>query len=274
MAGCTLEIATGAPVPEPTTLSRIADAEWRRTARLTVPFAVGFGAILLAESVAIARIDRWLPIDSFEAAAKYSLYVSAVALWLRLCLVGGAVYVALKGYGRRLRPGFLWFWATVSAGLALALLAVDLWAHLIQFGATTSDGVTQRWLWLTTLYVRIICYYIAVRLLLGAFCLAAGDHRWSLKAAWTSTTTLQSLMWFLVLVAVKLFIDGVIVNFVSYAPVISPLWFIPDELSPMRYFVSHGIDIVTQSCGVFLYVAFWIVADRWLCAPEPGSSGS
>ena len=257
---------------ESTTLSRITDWEWRRAVVLTVPFAIGFGAILLAESIAIARIDRWLPIDSFEAAAKYSLYVSAVALWLRLCLVGGAVYVVLKSRGSRLRPGFLWYWGMVGFALALALLAVDLWGHQIQFGEIASDGVTQRWLWLATLYVRIICYYIAVRLVLGATCLGDEDRRGSLKATWIATTTRQSLVWFLALLAVKLFIDGVIVDFVSYAPVISPFWFIPDELSPMRYFVGHGIDIITQSCGVFLYVAFWIVADHWLRAHQRGAS--
>lgn len=267
-----LKVATGEPVPETMTLRRIADWDWRRTVRLSVPFAVGFGAILLAENVAIARINRWLPVDSFEAAAKYSLNVSAAALWLRLWLIGGAVYLVLKGHGRPLRPGFLRFWGTVGLGLALALLAVDLWLHQIQFGEIASDAITQRWLWLATLYVRIICYYIAVRMVLGAFCLGAEERRASFTAAWTAITTLQSLIWFLSLLAVKLFVDGVIVDFVSYAPVISPFWFIPDELSPTRYFVSHGIDIVTQSCGVFLYVAFWIVADRVLCVPQRGAS--
>lgn len=241
--------------------------DWWRIALSVLPFAAAFGAILTAETVAIAKIDLWLAVDSFQAAARNSLYVSAVGLWLRLSVIGAATYFALKTQGRDPGAGYLGYWCVVSLGLALVLLLVDIWTYRLQFGDTATAD-TQRWLWLATLYARVVAYYLAVRMLLGASRVAADRGNRFVKA-WTATTALQSLGWFLILLTIKLFVDGVIVDLISFAPMISPFWFIPDELSPTRYFVGHGIEIVAQSCGVFLYVAFWLVADRRICAAGP-----
>lgn len=260
---------SGKPLQHPTTTPRgITEWDWWRIIRSVLPFAAAFGAILVVETVAIAKIDLWLPVESFRAAARDSLYVSAVGLWLRLCVIGAAVSFVLKSQGRDPGAGFLRFWCIVSLGLALSLLLVDIWTHRLQFGDTATGGESQRWLWLATLYARVVLYYVAVRLLLSATCAAKGSGN-RLVAAWTATTTLQSLAWFLALLAIKLFVDRVIVDMVSFVPVVAPFWFIPNELSPMRYFVGHGIEIFVQSCGVFFYVAFWIAADRRICAPVP-----
>lgn len=247
-----------------------AEWDWWRIARSTLPFAVAFGTILLVETILVAKIDLWLPVDSFQTAARYSVYVSAAGLWIRLCIIGAGISFSLKSLGRSPGNQFLPFWIRVCLGLALLLMAVDFWSYRLQFFGSEGSSESTRWYWLATLYVRVALYYVATRLLLGASCMVA--HRENrLAAAWTATTTVQSIAWFLALLVIKLFVDDVIVDLVSFMPVISPFWFIPDELSPMRYFFGHGIDIFAQSCGVFFYVAFWIAADRWICAPVPES---
>jgi hypothetical protein len=248
---------------------------WRRLACVILPFSIAFGAVLVVENVAIAKIDRWLPVESFQTAARYSVYVSAAALWLRLCVVGVGVSFAFKALHRNggagPAAGFPRFWFIVCLGLALSLMAIDLWAYSIQFGDASTSETTARWSWLATLYARIAVYYLAVRLLLGASCARrVGTNR--AAAAWNATTTLQSFGWFLALLVLKLVVDGVIVDLVSFAPVVSPFWFVSDEISPVRYFFGHGIKIFAESCGVFLYVAFWIAADHRICAREPAGS--
>jgi hypothetical protein len=244
--------------------------DWWRIARWALPFAVAFGAVVRGESVLVAKSGIWLPGDCFQVGEGYTSEVSAVGLWLRLCVIGAGAFFSLKSLGRSPGDQFLLFWILVCLGLALSLMAVDFWSYQLQFVGSGGSSESTRWSWLATLYVRVALYYIATRLLLGASCV--GRNRGSrLAAAWTATTTMQSMVWFLALLIIKLFVDGVLVNLISFAPVIAPFWFIPDELSPMRYFAGYGIDILAQSCGVFFYIAFWIAADRRFRAPVPES---
>jgi len=90
-------------LPYPTKTPSSTEWDWWRIARLALPFAVAFGAVLLVETVLVAKIDLWLPVDSFQAGARYSIYVSAVSLWLRLCIIGAGAFFSLKSLGRN--PG-------------------------------------------------------------------------------------------------------------------------------------------------------------------------
>jgi len=248
--------------------------DWRRVLRVILPFSIAYAGLLLVENISVAKIDLWLPIDSYETATEYSLYVSTAALWLRLCVVGSGVFYALRVFGHDergpLRGSFLRFWCVVSLAFALSLLVIDLWSHEIHFVSESSSDESVRWLWLATLYARIALFYIATRFLLGASKVGRNAPiGW--MAAWTATTTLQSVGFFLTLLVIKLVVDDVFVTLLSFVPVISPFWFVPNELSPMRYFVGQGVQILAQSCGVFLYVAFWIAADRWICPPHQDS---
>ena len=238
----------------------ILSRDWWRIARLTLPFTIAFGAVLTLEIIAIARIDQWLPIDSFQTAARYSMYVSAIALWLRLCIIGAGVFYVLRSLGDGPTVSFFRQWCVVGLFLALSLLAVDYWSYRLQFGDGAGNEVAVRTQWLATLYARLIVFYAAARLALGI--VRTIRQQTGLLSAWSATSTMQSFGWFVVLLLIKLFIDSVIVEFISFIPVVAPFWFLPNELSPMRYFVGQGVEIVAQSCGVFLYVAFCVVAAR------------
>ncbi len=246
--------------------------DWRRIARLIAPFAIAFGAVLTLENIAIARIDQWLPIDSFQTAAQYSLYVSAVALWLRLCLIGAGVFYVLRSLGDGPTVSFFRQWCVVGLFLTLSLLAIDYWSYRLQFGDSAGNEVAVRTQWLATLYARMIVFYAAARFALGIAC--ATRLQTGLFSAWSATSTMQSFGWFVVLLLIKLFIDSVIVEFISFIPVVAPFWFLPNELSPMRYFVGQGVEIVAQSCGVFLYVAFWVLAARRSNSPTTPDESS
>lgn len=239
--------------------------DWRRLLLVVAPFAIAYGILVVVESIAIARIDFWLPVDSFQVAAEYSIYVSAVGLWLQFCIIGAGVAFALNKFrnddNTEERAGFLGFWCLVCLILALSLMAVDFWAYNLQFSNAERSGATMRWLWLATLYTRIVLYFIAARFLLGASRpVRAGTNRWT--AAWTATTTWQSIGLFFVLLVLKLSVNGVLIDLISFTPVVSPFWFVQDELSPMRDIVGQGVQIVAESLGVFLFVGYWLVVDR------------
>lgn len=263
------------PSDKPSGACVLLKQRWQQVLRAILPFSIAFGALLLVENIAVARIDRWLPIETFEAAAQYSLYVSAVALWFRLCIVGAGIAYVLKSINSDISPspprGFLGFWCAVCLVLVLSLLALDYWIFVIQFGDPPWGDVSMRWFWLATLYIRILLYFVAVRLLLGALHVASNPIT-DAAAAWSATTAVQSIGWFFALLVLKLFVDSVVVNLISFAPVISPFWFVPNELSPMRHVIGQGIDIAAQSCGVFLYVAFWIVAYHRILPHRSGGS--
>ena len=264
-----MEHRTGALAGIVTKLTR----DWRRLFRLILPFSVAYAGLLLIETIAVSRIDTWLSVDSFESATRYALIVSALALFGRLCIIGFGFVYASKALGNdghaALRPAFAGVWCVVCFALASALLLVELWSHTLHFGNQAWSETAIRWFFLAMLYLRMAFYYVAIRILAGAICAGSGG----LIAAWSALTTRQSIGLFVTLLLLKLFVDDLLVSLLSFLPFVSPFWFVPDELSPMRHMVGQGIQIVAQSCGVFLYVAFWIVAVRHLGMPsrEAGS---
>lgn len=239
--------------------------EWRRMLWLLLPFIAVFAGLQVLEAVAIARMDLWLRVETMETATRYSPVISAVALWLRLCVTGAGIYRIFNAWpDGKTAPAalkFLGFWCAISLALALSLLAIDLWRIELQFSERPTTGEMVRGLWLVSVYGQIILFYLAARLLLGAPRVGRGaPHMWS--GAWRATTALQSIGFVLALLVLKLIIDNVFVTVLSYVPFISPFWFIPDELAPYRYLVAQGTRIAAESFGIVFYAAFWIAADR------------
>lgn len=238
---------------------------WRPMLRLLAPFILMFAGLLVLEGVAISRMDQWLPVDSMETAEGYSPIISAVVLWLRLCVIGAALYRALNASCHEesslLTPKFLGFWCTVSLALAVSLLAIDLSLYFLRYGGMPLAGESVRSILLTALYGRFLVFYLAARFLFGATSAGRGaDHGW--RDAWSATSTLRSFGVFLELLILKLVIENVFVTALSYVPLISPFWFIPDELVTYRFFVAQGTRIAAESIGVLFYVAFWMALDR------------
>lgn len=246
-------------------------SDWRRIFGLVWLLCLATIGVLLLDSYAIARIEWWLPIESFQDAAWYSLFVTTLSEWVRYCIIGVGVFVAfnaLRSDGGRARAGkFLGFWCLVSLFLAFSFMAVDLVLQQIQFLEEPIDNLIMRWIWLGSVYVRILLLYVAARFLLGAMAFTGGDSdHWG--ATWRATTMWQSIGFAFGLLALKLIVDGVFVNVVSYLPFVSPFWFIPNEMSPMRDLVARGAWIIAQGLGVFIYVAFFVSAGRRLARSE------
>lgn len=260
---------------ESQTILLVPAQEWRRIVLVSLPLSVVYAGLLFVESFAIARIDVLLQIESFELAAWYSVYIAAASQWLRLCIIGVGVYLASNALraddGFRLPKKFLSFWTVISLGFALSLMAVDLVLNALQFTDDPMSNLSMRWVWLGLIYVRIILLYIAARFMIGALSLGH-DASSGWRAAWSATTLLQSMGLVLVLLVLKLVIDDVLVNVVSYIPVVSPFWFIPDELSPLRGIVGQGAWIVAAAIGVFFYVAFFVAAGRRISPPQAPNS--
>lgn len=236
--------------------------DWRRILLRTLPCILLYAGLLVLENFAIARMDRWLPVDTMQTATNYSAMISSVSLWLRLCVVGMAVHrlLAPESDAEPALSGsrFLGFWCGVSLMLAASLLAVDLWRGGLQFRDPPLADDTLRWFWLASVYGQVILYYVGARVLFGA----PGVGRGTGTSAWTATTTLRSLGLFLILLILNLTIGTVLVTVVSYIPVIAPFWFIPNELSEIRYFVGQGTRIFAESLGVPLYAVVWLALDR------------
>ena len=208
-------------------------------------------------------MDWWIAVDTMEVATRASLIISAVATWLRLCVIGAAVWrvlvllaedAAVPAVGR-----FFLFWATVSLALAVALLAVDLWLNALRFTEGEIGGERVRTLWLASIYAQVFAFFLAARLLFGAAAFGRGS---SLGAAWGVTGFWRSLWLFTVLLLFKLVIENALVTLLSYIPIIAPFWFIPDELSESRFFVGQGTHIAAETLGVLVYVAFLVAVDR------------
>ena len=238
--------------------------DWRRILLRSLPYTLIYAGLLVLENAAIARMDRWLPVDTMATATSYSAMISSVSLWLRLCVIGMAVHRLLDLDEDETAPlsgvRFLNFWCGVSLILAAALLTVDLWRGGLQFRDPPLAENALRWSWLASVYVQVVLYYLGARLLFGAAGVGRATAAWT--SAWGATTTLRSLGFFLLLLILNLTIEKVLVTVISYVPVIAPFWFIPNELSEMRYFVSQGTRIAAESLGVPLYAAFWLALDR------------
>jgi len=254
----------------PTNILLVPAGDWRRIIGLTLFLGLAYVGLLVLENYAIARIDWWLAIDSFEDGAWYSVFISVLSLWLRLCIIGVGVFVAFNALradgGLALPKKFLSFWCVVCLVFALSFLAIDLFLQDLQFTTEPLENVTMRWIWLSSVYVRIALLYFAARFLLGGLSFTGeGSNR--AGAAWRATTTWQSLGLVFGILVIKMIIDGVFVNLVSYLPIVSPFWFVPDEMSPMRHIVGQGAWIIAQGCGVFIYVAFFVAAGRRISQP-------
>lgn len=237
---------------------------WRTTLLLLFPVCVAYGALLALEGVAISWIDRWLPVSSFEEATRAAVFVTGAANWLRLCLIGLAVFLLL----RRLplptlqTRSFGIIWIVGSAAVALAILVVDFVQHHLQYGGNDYAGNTVRFILLALMYAKIVTVYPGVRLLIGAASTAHDQGRQGLATAWNATSFLSSVGLLLLLIALKMTIETVLVSVISYLPFVAPFWFVPDELSRVRYFVGQGTRIVAESLGVMLYAAFFVMLVR------------
>jgi len=237
---------------------------WRRLLLPLTPIFMAYAALLVLEGVAISWIDRWLPVSTFESATWAALFVTAGLMWLRLCLIGLGVYLALRFEPKSMSNGWCFgtVWAVGSAAVALALLAPELGQHKLQYGGGSYSGETVRSILLSLIYVKILLAYPGVRLLLGSAPSQGDAGARCLSAAWHATTLMQSIRLFALLLVLKLIIESVLVTVLSYMPVVAPFWFIPDELSRLRYFVGQGTRVAAETLGVLLYVAFFIAADR------------
>lgn len=234
---------------------------WRRLVLFLFPVVIAYGLLLALEGVAISWIDRWLPISTFESATRAALFVTAVLTFIRLCIIGLGVWLVLIlcRQEHRQMARFALAWMVGSALVAAALLAVDLWQHMLQYGGGTYSGQTVRSILLLTIYAKVVLCYPAARLLFGTIRLGAKQN-WFMS--WRSVSFAESAALYLLLLILKLIVESAFVTVVSYLPFVAPFWFIPDELSRMRYFVSQGTRIVSESLGVLAYIAFFIASAR------------
>ena len=88
------------------------------------------------------------------------------------------------------------------------------------------------------------------RLLLGAASVPVDGRRQGLFAVWNATSLARSTQLFFLLIVLKMVVETVFVNVLSYMPFVTPFWFVPDELSRLRFFVGQGTRIVAESIGV------------------------
>jgi hypothetical protein len=236
---------------------------WRSLVHLA-PVVVAYAAVLALEGVAISWIDRWLPVSTFEGATWFALFVTAAATWLRLCLIGLGVYMIVQREAKTPLAGWSFFtvWTVGSAAVVLAMLVPDLGQHRLQYGGGSYSGETVRSILLLFIYAKLLLVYPGVRLLLGAVGHGGSPGIPKLLAAWNATSLMQSMWLFSLLIVLKLTIENVFVSLLSYIPFVAPFWFVPDELSRMRYFVGQGTRIAAESIGVLFYVAFFVAARR------------
>lgn len=233
------------------------DRGWLSAVLLLSPLVVIYAALLTVEGIAISWIDKWLPITTFESATWAALFVTASLLWCRLCLVGIGVWLLLRGNKAR-GPRFAnmaFLWATASAIVAGAILAVDLWQHSLQYGGGSFSGETVRSMLLALVYAKIALVYPGVRLLFGV---ARMSKSTGFRSAWAMTAFIECIGLYVLLLLLKLAVETVLVTAISYLPFVAPFWFIPDELSRLRYFVGQGSRIAAESIGMLFFVAFFV----------------
>ena len=236
---------------------------------------IAYSALLVLESVAITRIDRWLPVSSFVSATWYALFVTAILTWLRLCLIGLGVQRLMISDCSSYQDGpirFAILWGIGSAIVAGAILSTDLLQHRLQYGAQSYSGETVRIFLLLFIYMKILLVYLGVRwLLVAAMPIPSTDG----AAGWISIPFAESIKLYFFLLLLKLTVENVFVSVLSYLPFVAPFWFIPDELSRLRYFVGQGIRIAAESLGALVYIAFFatIVRERILGAVNADSKG-
>lgn len=147
--------------------------------------------------------------------------------------------------------------------VAGAILVIDLSQHNLQYGGASYSGETVRSILLALVYIKILLVYPGVCLLFGALKADEGGKRGKrLLTTWRAVSLVESAKLFCLLLLLKLAVEGVVVTAISYLPFVAPFWFIPDELSRLRYFVGQGTRIVAESVGFLIYIAFFVVAVR------------
>lgn len=251
---------------------------WRPMTLILIGLCVLAGGIIVLEQVSITYMDLWIPLSSMEEAEWYSIVISQTAEFSRLILVGIATYLIARATvtaNGLSAARFLGFWSFVALSLAMALLGLDTVGYNLQFGSVSMDGETFRTYFLLLIYAKVIVYYTALRLFLGAGKFA-GRRAAGLSSAWGATSTVQSLVLFAAFLAIKLSIDGVIIPVVSYLPFVSPFWFIPDEMAPHRYLVGQGTRIVSEALALALYALAWLafVGGTAVSTPANTSDGA
>ncbi len=232
---------------------------WRRLILLLLPVSIAYGCLLALEGVAISWIDRWLPISTFESATWAALFVTAGLTFCRLCLIGVGVWLVLNRClpTHRHFARFVLTWTVASASITAALLLIDLCQHALQYGGGNYPGETVRSILLLTIYAKIVLCFPGVRLLFGTVQPVASP---SVLISWKSVSFVESIALYLLLLILKLLVESVFVTVLSYLPFVAPFWFIPDELSRLRYFVGQGTRIVAESVGVLFYIALFITS--------------
>ena len=230
---------------------------WQQTILLMLPLLVVYAALLTLEGIAISRIDRWLPVTTFESATWAAQFVTAGLLWCRLSLVGVGVWLVQTRNKWRVPSvtRFAFVWVTASAVVSAAILAIDLLQHSLQYGGGSFSGESVRSMLLALVYAKLVVCYPGVRLLFGA---VRAPDRAGFRSDWRMTAFLESIVLYVLLLLLKLAIETVLVTAISYLPFVAPFWFIPDELSRLRYFVGQGSRIVAESIGMLLFVAFFV----------------
>lgn len=223
-----------------------------------LPFVLMYAGLILLETVAVSKIDRWLPVSTMEDATNYSYVVAAVAQWLRYCFVGAAVFALLKSVETSVAPYStvaLPAWSLLAFVFAASSLAIDFWQSALRMTGEEISGEQMRSTWLFAHYVEVTLGYFVFRLLTGI--VLAGRGVISLSRAWTATSFGESLVLYVGFLLLKLFVDEAFVTAVSYIPFVAPFWFVPDEFSEMRYFVGQGVRIAAASAGLLFYVFFF-----------------
>lgn len=230
------------------------------------------------EQLSIVFMDRWLPLTSMEQAEWYSIVISTVGEAMRITLVGIAIYFAMRpiamAAGRPLSPGrFLGFWIGCAVVLGVALLGLDTIGYFLQFGTIPMDGEAFRTAFLLLIYTKILAYYLGLRWFFGAGRFAGAEGK-GLSAAWKATTLARSLLIAAGYLALWLSVEGVIIPILSYAPVIAPFWFVPDQTSPYRFLVGQGTRILAEALAMVLYVLVWMMTLGGTIVPEPADAGA
>lgn len=165
------------------------------------------------------------------------------------------------------------YWIGCAVVLGVALLGLDTIGYLLQFGTIPMDGEAFRTAFLLLIYAKILAYYIGLRWLFGAGRFASAERK-GLSAAWRVTTLGRSVLIVTGYLALWLAVEGVIIPILSYAPVIAPFWFIPDETAPYRFLVGQGTRILAEALAMMLYVLVWVMTFGGTIVPTPADAGA
>ncbi|MGE3739728.1 MAG: hypothetical protein AB7I59_09525 [Geminicoccaceae bacterium] len=215
-------------------------------------------ALSVLEQISIVYMDAWIPLQSMEEAEWYTLVIGASAQAARIALVGIAIVAITRPLGKAASARFstarfIGFWLAVSLLIFAATLALDGVGYWLQFSGVAMEGTTFRWAFLGIIYAKLTTYFVLVTILFraGAFATVAAGP--------IPTTGLQAgIAGFFLFLLVWLSIDGVLIPLVSYLPVVSPFWFIPNQDEPSRFLVGQGSRLAAEAVAFVLYALLWV----------------